>query len=79
MFLSPSLLGLTTAASIWATAAVGIAAGLERFALAAGSTVLIFLILRVVMRLPFEGNQQAKRSRREPAKRTSVPDGHGFR
>jgi len=79
VFPSPSLLGLTTAASIWATAAVGIAVGLERFALAAGSTVLIFLILRVVMRLPFEGDQQAKRRRREPAKGTSVPDGHGLR
>jgi len=71
--------GLTTAASIWVTAAVGIAVGLERFLLAAGSTVLIFLILRVVMRLPFEGDQQAKRRRREPAKGTSVPDGHGLR
>ena len=39
--------GLTTAASIWATAALGIAVGLERYVLAAGTTVLIFCILHV--------------------------------
>ena len=42
--------GLTTAASIWATAGVGIAVGLERFALATGTTVLILVVLRVVRR-----------------------------
>ena len=42
--------GLTTAASIWATAGVGIAVGLERFALAIGTTVLILVVLRVVRR-----------------------------
>ena len=59
--------GLTTAASIWVTAAVGIAVGLERFVLAAGSTALIFLVLRVVLHLPFEGDQQERRRRREAA------------
>jgi putative Mg2+ transporter-C (MgtC) family protein len=43
--------GLTTAASIWVTAAVGIAVGLERYVLAAGSTLLILFILRIVGRL----------------------------
>ncbi|MBK9710816.1 MAG: MgtC/SapB family protein [Kouleothrix sp.] len=43
--------GLTTAASIWVTAAVGIAVGLERYILAAGSTLLILLVLRIVNRL----------------------------
>ncbi|MFL5472486.1 MAG: MgtC/SapB family protein [Gemmatimonadales bacterium] len=42
--------GLTTAASIWATAGVGIAAGSGRFLLAAGSTVLLMLVLRVMSR-----------------------------
>ena len=61
--------GLTTAAAIWATAAVGIATGLERFALAVGATVLVFLILRVGWLLPFEGDQQARQagSRDQPA------------
>ena len=42
--------GLTTAASIWATAGVGIAAGSGRFLLAAGSTLLLMLVLRVMSR-----------------------------
>jgi putative Mg2+ transporter-C (MgtC) family protein len=42
--------GLTTAASIWVTAAVGIAVGLERYVLAAGSTLLILIILQVLRR-----------------------------
>jgi putative Mg2+ transporter-C (MgtC) family protein len=42
--------GLTTAASIWVTAAVGIAVGLERYTLAIGSTILILIILHVVHR-----------------------------
>jgi putative Mg2+ transporter-C (MgtC) family protein len=40
--------GLTTAASILATSAIGVSVGLERYILAIGSTVLIFVILRVV-------------------------------
>ena len=38
--------GLTTAASIWATAAVGIAAGLEHYVLAIGATLLMLVVLR---------------------------------
>jgi putative Mg2+ transporter-C (MgtC) family protein len=52
--------GLTTAASIWVTAAVGIAVGLERYVLAAGSTVLILVILQVLGR--FEIAQTPKRT-----------------
>jgi putative Mg2+ transporter-C (MgtC) family protein len=40
--------GLTTAASIWVTAAVGIAVGIQCYILAAGSTILILIILRVI-------------------------------
>jgi putative Mg2+ transporter-C (MgtC) family protein len=42
--------GLTTAASIWVTAAVGIAVGLERYVLAGGGTLLILVILTLVNR-----------------------------
>ena len=42
--------GLTTAASIWATAAIGIAAGLAHYVLAAGATVLLLFVLRVLAR-----------------------------
>ena len=38
--------GLTTAASIWVTAAVGIAAGLEHYVLAIGATLLMLVVLR---------------------------------
>jgi putative Mg2+ transporter-C (MgtC) family protein len=43
--------GLTTAASIWVTAAVGIAVGLERYLLAGGATLLVLIILRLLIRL----------------------------
>jgi putative Mg2+ transporter-C (MgtC) family protein len=42
--------GLTTAASIWATAAVGIAAGLAHYVLAVGATALLLLVLRLLVR-----------------------------
>jgi len=45
--------GLTTAASIWVTAAVGIAVGLERYVLATGTTILVLVILHLLQR--FEG------------------------
>ena len=41
--------GLTTAASIWATAAVGIAAGFAHYILAVGATVLLLVVLRLLM------------------------------
>jgi len=43
--------GLTTAASIWATAAVGIAAGLGREATAVLATVFVLLVLGAMRRL----------------------------
>ena len=42
--------GLTTAASIWGTAAMGIAAGLAHFRLAAGATVLLAVVLHLLAR-----------------------------
>jgi putative Mg2+ transporter-C (MgtC) family protein len=44
------VVGLTTAASVWATAAVGIAAGLGHYVLAAGSTVILLVVLRTMAR-----------------------------
>lgn len=43
--------GLTTAAGIWLTAALGVAAGLGRFGVAAISAVLAWVILAMVSRL----------------------------
>jgi len=45
-----SVLGLTTAGSIWATAAIGIAAGLGYYILAVGATVLLVGVLRGMAR-----------------------------
>jgi putative Mg2+ transporter-C (MgtC) family protein len=42
--------GLTTAASIWATAAVGVAVGLEAYVLAVAATLLLVGILRGLRR-----------------------------
>ena len=41
--------GLTTAASIWATAAVGIAAGFGHYVLAVGATAVLLVVLRVLV------------------------------
>lgn len=54
--------GLTTAASIWATAALGIAVGLERYVLAAGTTLLIFLILHVTSWFAIERDRDDERA-----------------
>ncbi len=43
--------GLTTAASIWATSAVGITVGLRHVLLAAGATILLVAVLRMLTRL----------------------------
>ena len=39
--------GLTTAASIWAVAAIGLTAGLGEYALTAAATILVILILQL--------------------------------
>ncbi len=43
--------GLTTAASLFTVGAIGIAVAVERYLLAAGTTVLVFVILRVLGQL----------------------------
>ena len=45
-----TVLGLTTAGSIWATAAIGIAAGLGYYVLAVGATLLLLVVLRGMSR-----------------------------
>src|SRR6266550_3244327 len=44
------VIGVTTAASIWATAAVGLTVGFGRYLLATGTTILILITLRLLMR-----------------------------
>ena len=46
--------GLTTAASVWATAAIGIAAGQKHYILGAGATILLLIVLRVLGRFDME-------------------------
>jgi putative Mg2+ transporter-C (MgtC) family protein len=43
--------GLTTAASVWATAAIGIAAGMGRYATALLATVFVLVVLAALRRL----------------------------
>lgn len=50
--------GLTTAAGIWFTAAIGVAAGMGREASAVLSTVLALIILSLVPKLPGLKNEQ---------------------
>jgi putative Mg2+ transporter-C (MgtC) family protein len=49
-----SVRGLTTAASIWATAAIGIATGLGYYVLAVGAALLLLFVLRVMARFERE-------------------------
>lgn len=42
--------GLTTAASIWVTAAIGVAVGCDRFLLATGAAVLVVIVLHILIR-----------------------------
>jgi len=52
--------GLTTAASLWATAVLGMAVGLGRYLTAAGITLMLFLVLRGVGWLERRGVPKAK-------------------
>jgi putative Mg2+ transporter-C (MgtC) family protein len=51
--------GLTTAAGIWLTAALGLAAGTGRYGLAAISAVMAWLILAIVARLDVRQDKNA--------------------
>jgi putative Mg2+ transporter-C (MgtC) family protein len=49
-----SVRGLTTAASIWATAAIGIAVGLQHYVLGVGATLLLLAVLHGMARFEHE-------------------------
>jgi putative Mg2+ transporter-C (MgtC) family protein len=49
-----SVRGLTTAGSIWATAAIGIATGLGYYVLAVGAAVLLLIVLRALARFDLD-------------------------
>ena len=51
--------GLTTAASLLATSGVGVAAAVEAYVLAAGSTALFLVVLAVIGRLPLSSSSSA--------------------
>ena len=52
---------LTTSASIWATAAIGVSVALDAWLLAIGATVLVWFILAVVQRWEMGVLRQAKK------------------
>jgi putative Mg2+ transporter-C (MgtC) family protein len=56
--------GLTTAASIWAAAGIGLGAGFGKYVLAGGATVMLLFVLRVVE--SFERRYLAGRTRNNP-------------
>ena len=51
---------LTTAASIWATAAIGMAAGVGAWLLAIGATILVWVVLAVIRRFEPEKRRSAE-------------------
>jgi putative Mg2+ transporter-C (MgtC) family protein len=63
----PSVRGLTTAAGIWITAAIGMLAGLGLMVLAVYTTVLVWFVLFVLKALPFRGNMRAADHKGEPS------------
>ncbi len=50
-----SVQGLTTAASVWLVAVIGLAVGAKLYVLAAGATILSWFVLAVVLRLTRAG------------------------
>ncbi|MEZ5345321.1 MAG: MgtC/SapB family protein [Pyrinomonadaceae bacterium] len=52
---------LTTAASIWTTSAIGMIVGMQRYFLAFFSTILIFIVLRVLAYIELRSEQQIKK------------------
>lgn len=57
-----SVHGLTTAAGIWVTAAVGITVGYGLYILAIGATVITVIVVAVLIRLPGAPRDQAPKS-----------------
>ena len=57
---SDGVKSLTTAASIWSTAAVGVAVGVGAWFLAIGATIIIWFILAIIFR--FEAHPEVNNS-----------------
>jgi putative Mg2+ transporter-C (MgtC) family protein len=57
--------GLTTAASIWATSGVGMAVALERYFLAFGSTLIIFIVLRFLAYIEIKNPKPSEKSEQD--------------
>lgn len=58
--------GATTAASIWATAAVGAAVGMEAYGLATGATLLLVAILHLLLPLDHARDRPRDQPRDQP-------------
>ncbi|MBC7976119.1 MAG: MgtC/SapB family protein [Myxococcales bacterium] len=66
--------GLTTAAGVWLTAAIGIACGLGREVTAVLSTVLALLVLTAIPRLVGKAGVGDESDRADPSDRTGASD-----
>ncbi len=55
------VVGLTTAASVWATAAIGIAVGLGYYLMAVGATLLLLVVLHVMVRFDRDSRENGGR------------------
>jgi putative Mg2+ transporter-C (MgtC) family protein len=66
--------GLTTAASLWATAAIGIAVGLEHYVLAIGATALVFIVLRLLLLLKDDADYAEPKSYGDSSASSAVGD-----
>lgn len=69
--------GLTTAASVWATAGVGAAAGYGLYLLATGTTVLLLIVLRKLVHLDVSSDALQDRHGRTSGPPDAVGEGHG--
>jgi putative Mg2+ transporter-C (MgtC) family protein len=69
--------GLTTAASVWATAGVGAATGYGLYLLATGTTVLLLIVLRKLVHLDLSSDALEDRHGRGSAPPDAVGQGHG--
>ena len=61
------VVGLTTAAGILTTAAIGVLVGMERYLVAVGSTVIVFVVLRFVNLLEPKNRKRRATDREEEA------------
>lgn len=59
--------GLTTAAGIWLTAAVGVAVGMGRWGTAALSVVLTWIILAVIGQIEYQREKKQKAKDKDPS------------